>query len=78
MPTFFFHFRDGGELTEDPDGANLPDVDAARAKALKAAREAVAGGIKAGRLVLGQSIVITDDAGRELATVSAREVLGLP
>ena len=30
MPRYFFHVRSGGDLTRDPDGAELPDIDAAR------------------------------------------------
>ena len=76
MPTFFFHLRDGGELIEDPDGSDLPDLDAARAEAIAGAREAVAEGVRAGKPVLGRSVEIADGAGRVLATVTARDVLG--
>ncbi|HYI90611.1 MAG TPA: hypothetical protein VEY05_11980 [Beijerinckiaceae bacterium] len=37
MPRYFFHVRSGGDLTRDPDGAELPDIDAARKHAVKMA-----------------------------------------
>lgn len=77
MPTFFFHIRNGGELTEDPDGSDLPDLAAARAEALVAAREVAAERVKAGMAVIGWSIEVTDGDGRVLAAVNAREILGL-
>jgi hypothetical protein len=37
MPRYFFHVRDGSTLTEDRQGMELPDVEAARKHATKAA-----------------------------------------
>ena len=37
MPRYFFHIRAGNNLTEDPDGTELPDIRAAKAHAVKAA-----------------------------------------
>ena len=76
MPTFHFHVRDGGHLFEDPDGSDLPDLQAARAEALAAAREGVAEHIRAGKAVDGWSLEIADGAGRVLATVTHRDVVG--
>lgn len=41
MPLYFLHIRSGDKLEVDPDGTDLPDVDAAFAEALKVARELV-------------------------------------
>jgi len=30
MPTYYFHIRENGTLIRDPDGLELPDLDAAR------------------------------------------------
>ncbi len=76
MPTFHFHIRDGNQLFEDPDGSELPNLEAARAEAL-AAREAFAEMIKTGKAVGGRHFEIADDAGRVLATVTPRDILGL-
>ena len=34
MPRYFFHVRAGGDLTSDPQGSNLPDIEAARKEAV--------------------------------------------
>lgn len=75
MPNFHFHVRDGDRLIEDPDGSELPGLEAARAEALAAAREAFAEMIRTGRAVSGRRFEIADDAGRVLATVAIKDVL---
>ena len=75
MPRFFFHVRDGDSLTEDPDGSELPDLAAALAEALAAARELAAERIKAGKGPDGRRFEIGDAAGRTLATVPFRAAL---
>ena len=77
MPSFFFHVREGGRLIEDPDGSDLPDLETARAGALAAARVAIAEQIRMGKSVGDRSFEITDEAGRVLATVTARDACGL-
>jgi hypothetical protein len=42
MPLYYLHIRHRNELEEDPDGMELPDIDAAMAEALKVARELTA------------------------------------
>jgi hypothetical protein len=39
MPVFFFNLRDGSEGTADPEGVNLPDLQAAKNYAMEVARE---------------------------------------
>src|SRR5688572_20597270 len=34
MPRYYFHVRTGGSLRRDPDGRDLPDIDAARKSAV--------------------------------------------
>ena len=46
MSRFFIHVRCGDTLTEDPEGYDLPNVEAARDEALAAAREILANGLK--------------------------------
>ena len=75
MPTFFFHVRDGGGLTLDPDGADLPDLDAARAEALAAAREIRARAARSGQALADRRFEIADGGGRVLATVAIKDVL---
>ena len=47
VPRYFLHIDD---LGTDPDGTELPDVDAARREALLSAREILAPAIMAGTL----------------------------
>ncbi|GEO19294.1 hypothetical protein MAE02_69900 [Microvirga aerophila] len=42
MPLYYLHIRNRNELEVDPDGMELPDIDAAMAEALKVARELTA------------------------------------
>jgi Domain of unknown function (DUF6894) len=35
MPCYYFHIRDDGVLLEDPDGIELPNLDAAREECRK-------------------------------------------
>jgi len=39
MPLYYLHLRDSDGLGKDPDGIELPDLDAAHAEALRAARD---------------------------------------
>ncbi len=75
MPNFHFHARRNGRLFEDPGGSDPPDLEAARAEALAAAREGIAERIRAGEVVDGQPFEIWDAAGRMLATVPFRDAL---
>jgi hypothetical protein len=77
VPIFYFHVRDGDRTVEDPDGAELPDLDAARAKAATAIREAVSRPASAGRDLGRRRFEITDERGRLLATVAFRDVFRL-
>lgn len=75
MPTFYFHVRDGAGLTEDPDGSDLPDLEAARAEALAAARDILAERIKRAKNPDRRRFEIHDDAGRMLGTVPFLDAL---
>ena len=75
MPRFFLHVRDGDRLIEDPDGVDLPTLEAAREEALQAARDLVAARLRAGEVVDGQKFEIADESGAVKATVAFREVI---
>ena len=77
MPAFYFHVRDGDRLTPDPDGADLPGLDAALAKAAEAIREAASRPLRPGQDLSGRRFEIADESGRVLATVGFRDVFGL-
>jgi hypothetical protein len=69
MPTFFFHLREDGDLIEDPEGSDLPDLEAARTEAAMAACDMVAERLKAGGPPYTGEFEVRDEAGRLLATV---------
>ena len=73
MPHFHFHVRDGDSLLEDPEGADFPDLGAARADAVVASREVLAERIKAGLPLGGLQFEIRDKAGQLVATVPIRD-----
>lgn len=77
MPHYYLHIRDGDEQIEDPEGSDLPNLDAARAEALAGARTILAEKVKAGELINGQRFEITDEAGTVLAVLPLKSALKL-
>lgn len=66
VPRFFFHLCNGSGFTGDPEGQELPDIEAARSIALAAAREVMAHEIKDGELNLASYIEVEDATGEYL------------
>lgn len=76
MPRYYRHIRQGDRHIEDPDGIELPDLDAARAEAITGVRDLLAEAIRKGEDDwLGDAIVIADETGRELMTIPFIEAL---
>lgn len=76
MPRYYRHIRHCDQLLEDPEGIELPDLDAARSEALDGIRDLLAEAIKHGADdLLGDAIVIADETGRELMTIPFIEAL---
>ncbi len=70
MPRFYRHMQHGDQLIEDPEGIELPDLDAARADALRGVRGLLAEAIQKGTDgLLDDAVIITDEAGRELMRI---------
>jgi hypothetical protein len=63
MPRFYLHLRDGIDELIDPEGAELIDVQAAAARALKEARCILSDEVKTGRVKLAQRIDVEDQGG---------------
>jgi hypothetical protein len=77
MPRYYRHILHSDGLIADPEGIELPDLDAARAEALEGIRDLLAEAIKSGKDdLLNDAIIITGDSGRALMTIPFRE--GLP
>lgn len=78
MPLFHIHVHTGTKTAKDPEGIELPDLEAARSFAGEEARSLVAAKITKGSNVVDLKLLIESESGELLAVipVSAR-VLGL-
>lgn len=75
VPRFHFHHRTRAGLIIDPDGSELPDLAAARAEAITAARHLWAEAIVAGRDLPDEQFEIVDGDGPTLLSLPFREAL---
>ena len=69
MPLFYFHVCNGTGLAEDEEGRELPDVEAARAEALRGARSIMSEEMRDGQLNLASFIEVEDESRRHLFTL---------
>lgn len=75
MPHFYFHLRNDLDVP-DEEGADLPDVEAAREYARKSILDVMAGTLlEQGRVTLSHRIDIEDDTGRLIEAVMFRDVV---
>lgn len=63
MPHFYFHVFNGTGETHDDEGVDLPDLDAARARALSGIRSILRDELSRGLLDFGGMIRVTDAEG---------------
>lgn len=75
MPRFFFHVRDGADLSRDEEGQEFPDLEAARHEAVNTNREMMSERILHGGSLDQCRIEIADETGHVADVVSASEVL---
>lgn len=69
MPRYYLHVRDGVDQMLDPDGSDLPDLDAAISSAIAGARDLLAAGMKTGVLDLRYRMDIENSDGEILHTI---------
>lgn len=74
MARYYFNFRSPQNVVLDEEGLDLLDVRAAREEALATVREDFANAIKTGSVPQPYSIVITDASGREVETITTKDV----
>jgi hypothetical protein len=74
MVHYHFNFRSRWNVVHDKDGLDLRDLHAARETALASVREDFADARETGAVHPPYSIIITDASGRELATITSRDV----
>jgi hypothetical protein len=75
MARFFFHVRDGADLSRDEEGQELPDVEAARQEAINSNREMLGERILHGGPLNHRQIEIADETGHVVEVVRAVDVL---
>ena len=77
MPRFFMHLRDGTDEMLDPEGVELPDIEAARTKVLAAARDVLAGDVRHGLIDLRYRIDAEDEAGRLVYSLAFKHAFSI-
>lgn len=75
MPLLFFQLNECGAVTEDPDGREVANLDAAWDVAIRAARAVMCAELDEGRLCLGCHIDVIDADGAHLLRVPFREAV---
>jgi hypothetical protein len=75
MKQFYFHLRTGDDIVFDLEGSALADYSSARREAEHSVRELLSIAIKAPKSKFPDELVIANEDGLELGTVSFREVL---
>jgi hypothetical protein len=78
MTRFYINFRNGDQIAQDEVGIDLPCPEEARAFALVSARELLAQNIKSASDTPLEAVIITDESGREIMTIPAKEILPEP
>ena len=75
MPHFYLHVRNHHDLAVDPDGVDLPNIDAARAEALRVAQELLADWPSGWPQAQSETAIeITDRAGQTLLRIPFSDV----
>ena len=74
MPLYYFNVRND-DITEDYEGAELPDADAARAHGIKAARSLAAHSVLKGWLTLSHHVEVLDADRNKVADISFEEAV---
>jgi hypothetical protein len=69
MPLFYLHVCDGDGFNEDEEGHNLPDLEAARAAAIRGARDLMAEEMRRGELNPASFIEVEDSNHNHLFTL---------
>ena len=71
MPHYYFHVREGSELSKDTEGQDLPNVEAARKEAISASREMLGEKLLHGGSLNHRTIEIADETGLEIGKIKS-------
>lgn len=77
MARYYFHMRDANGRIRDEEGVDLPDIEAARAEAMRGARSIIGHDVLAGRLDLSGAIEVVDEAGQEIHALAFVDAVSL-
>ncbi len=77
MARYYLHIRNGGGFSEDPEGQDLADLDAAREAAIDGVRSIISEEARQGQMDLSGSIEIADTDGNILLVVPFTEAVEL-
>jgi hypothetical protein len=75
MTRYLFHLHEYGDVTEDEEGRELPDLETARGHAETAARAIICSEVEEGNLCLGCYIEIEDRDTGSRHVVAFRDVV---
>ena len=75
MPTYYFHIRDNGDLIKDPDGLELPDVDAVRAECKRIIASVLQEEQMDDQRSANREFQVEDEAGRTVFVVPFRSAV---
>lgn len=75
MTRYYFHLNECGRYTADEEGRECPSYEAAVEMALEAARDVMAGELKAGKICIDCHIAITGGGEEELGRVNFRDAV---
>ena len=75
MPHYYFHVREGSDISRDTEGQELPDAEAARHEAISTSREILGERLLHGGSLNGRTIEITDETGRVVDVITSNDVL---
>lgn len=76
MPRYFFHVYDD-VIAQDEEGAELPNLAAARLNALAGARDLISEQVRRGYFVLSHWIDVVDEQGEKVLTVAFRDAVDI-
>ena len=75
MPRYYFHVREGGDISRDIEGQDLPNAETARREAISAGREILGEKLLHGGALNNRSIEIADETGHVVDVVNVNDVL---
>ena len=75
MSRYFFDLNEAGDVTVDHEGCDLPDLGAARDRAVREARDLMCGDVLSGKLCLNFEIRIRDETDAMVLVVPFADAL---